>query len=128
MHRRMSEKSLRVVVAGATATAALAVFGSTSHATPSAAPVSATRITSPAAADPAAYPWKDATGARQLDGHGYYKRSCASFAAWALRSDGLHHTTSPDFLGDARQWRGATAGAVPHVGDIAQWDPGVHGA
>lgn len=128
MHRRTSNKSLRVVAAGLTATAALAVFGSTGHATPRSAPVSDMRVSTVVSVDPAAYPWKDATGTLQLDGHGYYKRSCASFAAWAVRTDGRHHTKSPDFLGDAWRWTGATTSAVPRAGDVAQWDPGVHGA
>ncbi|MCW7943907.1 hypothetical protein AAW14_18110 [Streptomyces hygroscopicus] len=136
MHRRTSKKSLRVVAAGVTATAALAVFGTTGHAAPAAttAPGSTAtlarspRLPSLTAADPAAYPWKDATGPRTADGHGYPRRSCTSFAAWAIRADGRPHRKSPDFRGEARHWTGAVTSTVPHVGDIAQWDPGVHGA
>ncbi|MER6358650.1 CHAP domain-containing protein [Streptomyces sp. NPDC001634] len=123
MHWRTSKKSLRVAASGATATAALAAFGATGHAAPALSP----RNTSLAAVNPAACPWKGASGPRKFDGHGYYKGSCASFAAWAIRTDGRHHRRSPDFLGVAGDWTGAATSAVPHVGDIAQWDPGVHG-
>ncbi|MFJ9966284.1 CHAP domain-containing protein [Streptomyces avermitilis] len=132
MHRRTSKKWPRVVAAGVTATAFLALFGSTGHATPAAGPVSSTPVSSmpvraTTALNPTAYRWKNAHGTRILDGHGYFKRSCVSFAAWAIRTDGRPHTKSPDFLGDAGRWRGAATSSVPHVGDIAQWDPGVHG-
>ena len=48
--------------------------------------------------------------------------------ALAIRSDGLPHAKSPDFLGNANQWTGASSSSAPHVGDIAQWDPNVNGA
>lgn len=79
-----------------------------------------------ASLDPYAYPWP-AQNAWVADGHGYYEGECTSFAAWAVRSDGLRHITSPDWLGNAGQWRAATD-ATPHVGDVAQWDGGRNGA
>lgn len=129
MLSRMPAKPLRVVAAGVTATAALMAVGSTGHSVSAAtATAGHSRTVSPAAANPAAYPWKDTTGPREPDGHGYVQRSCTSFAAWALRTDGRHHRKSADFLGRARDWSGVRTSPVPHVGDIAQWDPGVHGA
>ncbi|MEU9367887.1 CHAP domain-containing protein [Streptomyces avermitilis] len=127
MHRRTSKKWPRVVAAGVTATAFLALFGFTGHATPAATPVPSAPVPATTALDPTAYRWKNAHGTRELDGHGYFKRSCVSFAAWAIRTDGRPHTKSPDFLGDAGRWKAAATSSVPHVGDIAQWDPGVHG-
>ncbi|MDQ0785779.1 CHAP domain-containing protein [Streptomyces sp. B3I8] len=78
--------------------------------------------------DPSAYPWRGDGRTWEADGHGYYVRSCASFAAWAVRADGRPRRHSPDFLGDARSWRGATTVRAPRAGDIAQWDPGAGGA
>ncbi|KPI11164.1 CHAP domain containing protein [Actinobacteria bacterium OK074] len=150
MHRRTSRKWPRVVAAGVTATAALALFGSTGHAVPaptdrpptvtvvnpaSASPADtpegapgSTSVTSVTVIDPADYPWKNATDIHTSDGHGYYKRSCASFAAWALRAGGRVTAKSADFLGDAGRWHGTASSTVPHVGDIAQWDPWTGGA
>ncbi|GAA4638140.1 hypothetical protein GCM10023196_094720 [Actinoallomurus vinaceus] len=71
--------------------------------------------------NPNAYPWPT-QDAWVADGHGYYEGECTSFAAWAVRSDGLHHTKSPDWLGNADMWHGASVDASPHVGDVAQWD------
>jgi len=48
--------------------------------------------------------------------------------AWAIRVDGRPHAKSPDFLGNAYQWRGYAWIADPQVGDIAQWDAGYDGA
>ncbi|MEV6118265.1 CHAP domain-containing protein [Streptomyces sp. NPDC052109] len=78
--------------------------------------------------DPNAYPWRVGPDQWVSDGHGYWEGECVSFAAWAIRSDGRPHTKSPDFLGNANQWTGASVSSTPHVGDIAQWDPKVHQA
>jgi surface antigen len=73
------------------------------------------------------YPWPAQDGFVS-DGHGYYQGECVSFAAWAVRTDGRAHTKSPDFLGNASAWTGAYVDAVPHAGDVAQWDANYHGA
>jgi len=75
----------------------------------------------------ASYPWANQDG-WVSDGHGYYQSECVSFAAWAVRTDGLAHTKSPDFMGNANLWTGAYVDATPHVGDVAQWDGGRNGA
>ncbi len=77
--------------------------------------------------NPYAYPWPNVSGWVN-DHHGYYEAECVSFAAWAVRSDGLPHTKSPDFLGNANKWTGAYVDSAPHVGDVAQWDPYRNGA
>jgi surface antigen len=78
--------------------------------------------------NPGNYPWSVGPNTYISDGHGYYQGECVSFAAWAIRSDGRPHSKSPDFLGNANQWTGAYTDPTPQVGDIAQWDPNVHGA
>ena len=81
------------------------------------------------ALNPSAYPWPSVAPTTYIDdGHGYYEGECVSFAAWAIRTDGMPHTKSPDHLGNANQWTGAYIDSGPHVGDIAQWDPNVGGA
>lgn len=76
-----------------------------------------------------AYPWPSVGPSTYIaDGHGYYEGECTSFASWAVRSDGLHHTSSPDWLGNADTWHAARAESTPHVGDIAQWDDNHNGA
>jgi len=71
--------------------------------------------------NPNAYPWPT-QDAWVADGHGYWEGECTSFAAWAIRSDGMHHTKSTDWLGNADMWTGAYVDATPQAGDIAQWD------
>src|SRR2546430_16094033 len=66
--------------------------------------------------NPYRYPYG---GGARIDGHGYYAGECVSFAAWAVRNDGLHHRRSPDHLGNADDWRGAQIDHRPRVGDIA---------
>jgi surface antigen len=78
--------------------------------------------------NPNGYPWRVGPGEWVDDQHGYYEGECVSFAAWAIRSDGRPHTKSPDFLGNADMWHGASSTSVPAVGEIAQWDDNVHGA
>jgi surface antigen/uncharacterized protein YraI len=94
------------------------------------------------AADPtgsAGYPWPNldpsvngqGTDKDPADGHGYQEGQCTSFAAWEIRNDGIYHPHTPDFHGNAQSWvtdSGATVVSTPHVGDIAEWDAGVHGA
>ncbi|WP_345367388.1 CHAP domain-containing protein [Actinoallomurus liliacearum] len=82
--------------------------------------------TQPTATLSGAYPWP-AQDAWVADGHGYYEGECTSFAAWAVRSDGLHHAESPDWLGDAGQWD-APVDKTPRAGDVAQWKGGRNGA
>lgn len=77
--------------------------------------------------NPNAYPWPRQDG-WITDGHGYYEGECTSFAAWAVRSDGLRHATSPDWLGNADMWHGASVDPSPHAGDVAQWDDNHHQA
>jgi surface antigen len=77
--------------------------------------------------NPSAYPWPTQNGFVS-DGHGYYQAECVSFAAWAVRTDGLTHSKSPDFLGNANRWTGAYVDASAQVGDVAQWDGGRNGA
>jgi surface antigen len=81
----------------------------------------------PSSLDPGDYPWPAQNGWAS-DGHGYFQGECVSFAAWAVRSDGLDHSASPDNLGNADAWTGAYVDATPHVGDVAQWDAGHNGA
>ncbi|MFI9462663.1 CHAP domain-containing protein [Streptomyces xiamenensis] len=71
-------------------------------------------------ADSFHYPWRG-DNPRSTDGHGYYRASCVSFTAWAIRSDGLARRASPDFLGDAGDWTAPRTTATPRVGDVAQW-------
>lgn len=78
--------------------------------------------------NPNNYPWRVAPDQFVDDGHGYFEGECVSFAAWAIRSDGRAHSKSPDFLGNANQWHGASSTSTPAVGEIAQWDGNVHGA
>ncbi|WP_204058150.1 CHAP domain-containing protein [Microbispora corallina] len=77
--------------------------------------------------NPNNYPWPAVDG-WVADGHGYYEGECVSFAAWAIRSDGMPHSKSPDWLGNADMWTGAYVDTSPHAGDIAQWDDKVNGA
>jgi surface antigen len=77
--------------------------------------------------NPAGYPWPAQNG-QVSDQHGYWQGECVSFAAWAIRSDHRSHIKSPDFLGNANQWTGASLDATPHIGDIAQWDANYAGA
>lgn len=77
--------------------------------------------------NPYNYPWPTQDN-WVADGHGYYEGECTSFAAWAVRSDGLHHTNSVDWLGNADMWHGASSQSSPHVGDVAQWDDNHNGA
>jgi surface antigen len=81
-------------------------------------------------ADPSGYPWPSVseTGTDPVDGYGYQQGQCTSFAAWEIRSDRLPHTKSPDGMGNAYSWTGLTSTSTPHVGEVAQWDPNVHGA
>ncbi|HVV24254.1 MAG TPA: CHAP domain-containing protein [Pseudonocardiaceae bacterium] len=74
------------------------------------------------------YPWRVGPDQWVDDGHGYYAGECVSFAAWAIRSDGRSHTKSPDFLGNANMWHGASSTTIPYPGEVAQWDPNVNGA
>lgn len=81
------------------------------------------------AANPYNYPWPNVGPTTYIaDGYGYYEGECTSFAAWELRSDYYPNSTSPDWLGNADQWKGISATSMPHVGDIAQWDPYRNGA
>ena len=81
-------------------------------------------------ANPSGYPWPSVseTGTDPRDGYGYHQGQCTSFAAWEIRSDRLPHTKSPDGMGNAYSWTGLTSTSTPHVGEVAQWDPNVHGA
>ena len=85
------------------------------------------RCDEPTPLNPNSYPWPTQNG-YVADGHGYYEGECTSFAAWALRSDGMRHTKSSDWLGNADMWTGVTSGPTPHPGDIAQWDDNHNGA
>ena len=78
--------------------------------------------------NPNNYPWRVGPDQWVDDQHGYYEGECVSFAAWAVRSDGRPHSKSPDFLGNAYQWHGASSTSAPAVGEVAQWDPNVNGA
>lgn len=78
--------------------------------------------------NPNNYPWRVGPNQWVDDQHGYFEGECVSFAAWAIRSDGRPHSKSPDFLGNADMWHGASSTSVPAVGEIAQWDDNVHGA
>lgn len=84
-----------------------------------------TATLTPSAYQPSAYPYPTQNG-WVSDEHGYYQGECVSFAAWAVRTDGRTHSKSPDFLGDAKNWTGASVDATPRVGDVAQWDGGYH--
>jgi surface antigen len=76
-----------------------------------------------------AYPWPNVGPSTYIaDGHGYYEGECTSFAAWAVRSDGLLDANSPDWLGNADMWHGTRTESTPHVGDVAQWDDNHNGA
>jgi surface antigen len=77
--------------------------------------------------NPASYPWQNQNGWFD-DQHGYYEGECVSFAAWAVRVDGLGHTSSPDFHGNANQWTAPVVDSAPRVGDVAQWDAWHSGA
>jgi surface antigen len=75
--------------------------------------------------DPNGYPWPNAVNADGspawiADGHGYYEGECTSFAAWAIRADGMSHSKSPDWLGNANTWSGAYVDSAPHAGDVLQ--------
>jgi surface antigen len=79
--------------------------------------------------DPNGYPWPNVGPTTYIsDGYGYYEGECTSFAAWAVRNDGLTDSSSPNSLGNANQWHAAVTESTPHVGDVAQWDAGVNGA
>lgn len=79
--------------------------------------------------NPGAYPWPSIAPTTYIaDGYGYYEGECTSFAAWALRNDGLHHVSSSSYLGNANAWTAGVTESTPHVGDIAQWDPNHSGA
>jgi len=78
--------------------------------------------------NPAAYPWRVGPATWIADGYGYYEGECTSFAAWAVRNDGLHHVSSSSWLGNAGTWSAAKAESSPHVGDVAQWYGNVNGA
>lgn len=81
------------------------------------------------AANPYNYPWPNVAPTTYIaDGYGYYEGECVSFAAWELRSDYYPNAKSPNWLGNAYQWTGISATSMPHVGDIAQWDPNHNGA
>jgi surface antigen len=81
------------------------------------------------ALNPGVYPWPTvAPSAYLADGHGYFEGECTSFAAWAVRSDGLLDASSPDWLGNADSWHGTRTESTPHVGDVAQWDDYRNGA
>jgi surface antigen len=77
--------------------------------------------------NPNNYPWPTQDG-WFADGHGYYEGECVSFAAWAIRADGMPHSKSPDYLGNADMWHGAYVDSSPHAGDVAQWDDNHNGA
>ncbi|WP_030380948.1 MULTISPECIES: CHAP domain-containing protein [unclassified Streptomyces] len=136
MRRHTSRKWSRLLVAGVGAALALCVPGAAGGV--AAASATGTETAGARAAhgvavaahrlDPHAYPWRGDGRTWEADGHGYFVRSCASFAAWAVRADGRPRHHSPDFLGDARSWRGAATVRTPRAGDIAQWDPGAGGA
>jgi surface antigen len=132
--------STRAVAAALLAVGSLAAATGAAQAAPPASPAApATPATTSAGAgaaafaraedglDPGGYPWQHGDPGAD-DGHGYLQGSCASFAAWALRSDGLRHRADADHLGEAAGWRGAAVDGAPRVGDIAQWDPGAGGA
>jgi len=81
------------------------------------------------AANPYNYPWPNVGPTTYIaDGYGYYEGECTSFASWELRADYYPNSKSPDWLGNADQWTGISATSMPHVGDIAQWDPYRNGA
>ncbi len=75
--------------------------------------------------NPSAYPWPSIDPTTYVnDGYGYYEGECTSFAAWAVRNDGLHHVSSSSGLGNANAWYAGVTESSPHVGDVAQWDAG----
>lgn len=81
------------------------------------------------AANPYNYPWPNVDPNTYIaDGHGYYEGECTSFAAWEERADYYPILKSPDWLGNADSWTGVSATSMPHVGDVAQWDPYRNGA
>jgi surface antigen len=71
--------------------------------------------------NPYNYPWPTQDG-WVGDGHGYFEGECVSFAAWAIRNDGMAHNKSPDFLHNADLWTGYVVDSGPRPGDVAQWD------
>jgi surface antigen len=79
--------------------------------------------------NPGNYPWPYVGPSTYIaDGYGYYEGECTSFAAWAVRNDGLHHVSSVNWLGNADMWTAAKVEYTPHVGDVAQWFDNVNGA
>src|SRR5262245_65123969 len=79
--------------------------------------------------NPNAYPWPNVGPTTYIgDGHGYYEGECVSFAAWALRNDGMTHNKGSDFLHNADMWTGYVVDSGPRPGDIAQWDDNHNGA
>jgi surface antigen len=80
------------------------------------------------ALNPANYPWRVGPTTWIADGYGYYEGECTSFAAWAVRNDGLHDISSSSWLGNADTFSAAKAESSPHVGDVAQWFDNVNGA
>jgi surface antigen len=81
------------------------------------------------ALNPSNYPWPYVGPSTYIaDGWGYYEGECTSFAAWAVRNDGLHHTSSPNWLGNADMWSAARVDPSVHVGDVAQFFDFVNGA
>ncbi|GAA2365353.1 MULTISPECIES: CHAP domain-containing protein [Streptomyces] len=117
---RKPRKATRRVVAVLLAVTALASGGATAFPATTAMAASAT-ASAATDVDPFHYPWRG-DNPRHTDGHGYYRASCVSFAAWAIRSDSLPRSASPDFLGDARAWKAPrTTTTSPRVGDVAQW-------
>jgi surface antigen len=78
-------------------------------------------------ANPAYYPWAP-VGNDSADGHGYLTGECTSFASWEVRADSRIANKSPDWMGNAEYWTGLSSSSMPHVGDVAQWDPNHNGA
>ncbi len=113
-----------------------ALAGSASAATQASGSAKSTAVTvvaQPAAVSPAldpnGYPWPSVDPNTYIsDGHGYYEGECTSFAAWAIRSDGLGHSASPDSMGNADTWHGSASSSTPQVGEVAQWDDNHAGA
>ncbi len=117
---------LAAAMTTATGAAAAAPHGAT-------AGTSAARVARPSAVrpylDPNGYPWPNVGATTYIsDGYGYYEGECTSFAAWAVRNDGLADSSSPNYLGNATSWHAATTESTPHVGDVAQWDANHNGA
>jgi surface antigen len=79
--------------------------------------------------NPSAYPWPNVAPTTYIaDGYGYYEGECTSFAAWAVRNQGLQYVSSPNSLGNADSWHATRTEYTPHVGDIAQWGDNHNGA